>query len=67
MQVSFVDLVGTAVVPAHCFDRDELTGLAPALDTATSVDGMESQASEAVATYNGNYGPGCAVEAPDLL
>jgi hypothetical protein len=32
MQASFTDLVGTAVVPAHCFDSDELTDLAPVLD-----------------------------------
>ena len=38
MQASFTDLVGTAVVPAHCFDSDELTDLATALDTTVAVD-----------------------------
>ena len=47
MQRSFTDLVGTAVVPAHCFDSMELTDLTPALDTATNVDGMAVQSSEA--------------------
>ncbi len=46
MQASFTDLVGTAIVPAHCFDSTELTDLTPALDTATVVHGMAHQASE---------------------
>jgi hypothetical protein len=33
MHASFTDLVGTAVVPAHCFDSAELTDLTPALAT----------------------------------
>jgi len=33
---TFTDLVGTAAVPAHCFDIEELTELTPALDTATA-------------------------------
>ena len=47
MQASFNDLVGTAVVSAHCFDSTELTELTPALDTATTVHDMAAQASEA--------------------
>ena len=48
IQASFTDLVGTsAAVPAHCFDIEELTNLTPALDTATVVDGLAAQASEA--------------------
>ncbi|MGY8995190.1 MAG: hypothetical protein ACKVH7_01980 [Alphaproteobacteria bacterium] len=31
MQASFTDLVGTAIVPAHCFNTAELTDLTPAL------------------------------------
>ncbi len=50
MHASFTDLVGTAIVPAHCFDSDELTDLTPALDTATAVHDMAEQASEAVAS-----------------
>jgi hypothetical protein len=50
MQASFTELVGTAVVPAHCFDSDELTDLTPALDTVTAVRDMEAQASEGKAT-----------------
>ena len=46
MQASFTDLVGTAVVPAHCFDSEELTDLTPALDTATNIDGVAAQAGE---------------------
>ncbi len=47
MQTSFTDLVGTAVVPAHCFDSTELTDLTPALDTAMAVHDMAAKASEA--------------------
>ena len=47
MQASFTDLVGTAVVPAHCFDSTELTDLTPDLDTASDVHEMASHASEA--------------------
>jgi hypothetical protein len=50
MQASFTDLVGTAVVPSHCFDSDELTNLTPTLETATAVGRMGPQASEAVAS-----------------
>ena len=50
MQTSFTDLVGPAVVPAHCFDSDELTDLTPAFDMATAGDGMGPQACEAQAT-----------------
>ncbi len=56
MQASFTDLVGTAIVPAHCFDSIELTDLTPALGTATAVHDMAGQASEAnltAPTYNG--------------
>ena len=31
---AFTDLVGTATLPTHAFDIDELTELTPALDTA---------------------------------
>jgi hypothetical protein len=30
---TFTDLVGTAALPTHCFDIEELTDLTPALDT----------------------------------
>jgi len=50
MQTSFTDLVGTAVVPAHCFDSDELTDLTPAFDTETAADGIGVQAGEAAST-----------------
>ena len=50
MQASFTDLVGTAVVPAHCFDSTDLTDLVPALATAASVYDMTAQASEARGT-----------------
>jgi len=46
---TFTDLVGAAVVPAHCFDSTELTDLTPALDPATAVHDMVAQASEATA------------------
>ena len=44
---AFTDLVGTAAVPAHGFDIDELTELTPALDTATATHDTAEQASEA--------------------
>jgi len=47
---AFTDLVGTTAVPAHAFDMAELTDLTPALDTATVVDGLAAQASEAMPT-----------------
>ena len=47
---AFTDLVGTAAVPAHCFDIAELTELTPALDTAAVDHGLAEQASEAAAT-----------------
>ncbi len=59
MQTSFTDLVGTAVVPAHCFDSTELTNLTPALDMATAAHDMAEQASDAAWTYR--VGPGCTV------
>ena len=37
MQATFTDLVGTIVVPAHCFNTTELTDLTPALDAAASI------------------------------
>ena len=43
---AFTDLVGAAIVPAHCFDSSELTDLVPALDTATAAHDMAAQASE---------------------
>ena len=51
MQTSFTDLVGTAVVPAHCFDSAELTDLSPALGTTTVVHGLTAQAGEAANTH----------------
>ena len=48
MQASFTDLVGTTVVPTHCFDTTELTDLTPALDTATVAHDVAAQASEAL-------------------
>jgi hypothetical protein len=57
MQASFADLVGTAVVTAHCFDTDKLTELTPALDTAAAVRDMAANASDARRT---DWGPnGC--------
>jgi len=47
MQASFMDLVGTVLVPTHCFDSDELKDLIPALDMATADHGMGPEASEA--------------------
>ena len=46
MQASFTDLVGSAVVPVHCFDSDELTDLTPALDTAPTSHDMAVQATD---------------------
>ena len=56
---AFTDLVGTAVVPARCFDSTELTDLTPALDTAMDVHDIAQQASEVAFTVNFNGGPGC--------
>ena len=47
MQASFTDLVGTSIVPAHCFDTTELTDLTPALDGTAGIHEMTPQASEA--------------------
>lgn len=47
MQTSFTDLVGTAVVPAYCFDSTELTDLTPALNMVSGVVDKGTQASEA--------------------
>ena len=55
MQASFTGLVGTAIVPTHCFDSTELTDLTPALDTATALHDMAAHASEAAA----NTGTDC--------
>ena len=52
---AFTDLVGTAVVPAHCFA--ELTDLTPALDTATNVHDIAEQASEARGTLTSAANP----------
>lgn len=51
---AFTDLVGTAVVPAHCFDTDELTDLTPALDTAASIQEIAGDASGAAYTNMGS-------------
>lgn len=57
MQTSFIDLVGAATVPAHCFDSDELTDLPPALETASAIHDVAEQASEAALTgYSCTYG-----------
>lgn len=50
MQTSFTNLVGAAVVPAHCFDTTEFTDLTPALDTTSAAHDMAEQASEATAS-----------------
>ena len=58
----FTDLVGAAVVPAHCFDSTELTDLAPVLDTVAADHDMASQAGEATTSAAGTMcpaGPGC--------
>ena len=47
---AFTDLVGTAIVPAHCFDTTDLT---PALDTVTAVNDLALQASDAGPTIRG--------------
>ena len=44
---AFTDLVGTAAVPAHAFDIEELTELTPALETAAVDHGTSLEASEA--------------------
>ena len=54
MQTSFTDLVGTAVVPAGCFDGTELTDLIPNLDTTTAVHDMAAQASKTTMTAQAN-------------
>jgi len=48
---TFTDLVGAAVVPAHCFDSTELTDLTPALDIAMAAHGTSVEASEAKYSY----------------
>jgi hypothetical protein len=50
---AFTDLVGTAVVPAHAFDIDELTELTPALDTAQATHDTAEQASGAANSAQG--------------
>ena len=56
---AFTDLVGTSAVPAHAFDIAELAELTPALDTATVVDGLAAQASEARGTAVNSRCLGC--------
>ena len=51
---AFADLVGTAAVPAHGCDIEELTELTPALDMATATHDMAEQASEARGTAEWN-------------
>ena len=53
MQSSFTDMVGTAVVPADCFDNAELTDLAPFMGTVTAADETTAQASVAKTSYWG--------------
>jgi len=48
---AFTDLVGTAAVPAHAFNIDELTDLTPTLDTAAVDHGLSVEASEASGTH----------------
>jgi len=48
---AFTDLVGTAAVPAHAFDIDELTDLTPTLDTAADIHGKAVEARPAATTY----------------
>ena len=49
---AFTDLVGTAAVPAHAFDIEELTELTPALETAAVDHGTSLEASEAGPTLS---------------
>ena len=56
---TFTDLVGTAAVPAHCFDIEELTELTPALDTATAAHDTAEQASDAAAITTTAVDSGC--------
>jgi hypothetical protein len=53
MQTSFTDLVGTAVVPAYCFDRTELTDLTPALNMVVDMEAQASEAAPAAFTSTG--------------
>ena len=55
MRASFADLVGTSGIPA--IPCDELTDMTPALDTATTIDGMAPQASEASGTFTQHVNP----------
>ena len=62
MQTSFADLVGTAVVPAHCFDKGELTDLTPVLNMTTAAQDMAAEASGAMATAaNMTCSVGCSL------
>ena len=57
---TFTDFVGTAAVPAHCFDIEELTELTPALETAAVDHGTSLEASEAGPTLSSSVTlPGC--------
>ena len=49
---AFTDLVGTATLPAHAFDIEELTELTPALETAAVDHGTSLEASEAGPTLS---------------
>ena len=54
---AFTDLVGTAAVPAHAFNIDELTDLTPTLDTAAVDHGLSLEASQASGTPYPTYYP----------
>jgi hypothetical protein len=54
------DLVGTAALPTHGVDIDELTELTPTLDTAQATHDVVEQASEASSSVLCTvFGSGC--------
>jgi hypothetical protein len=57
MQTSFNDLVGDALVPAHCLASAELTDLTPALDPMV---GVVPQSSEAA--HSSDWGSYCCAD-----
>ena len=65
---TFTDLVGTTVVPAHCFGTDELTDLTPDLDTVTAsmLSVMAADAREAGQTIPTLQCGGCGGAVPDM-
>ena len=49
---AFTDLVGTATLPTHGFDIDELTDLTPTLVTAQATHDTAEQGAVAANTYS---------------